>query len=110
MSRPRQRMNPPHKVGARIWVPGFHINGHGSPFHQLLKLPQFNTSVHRKVWREQGLPLVYDNFPREKVLTKTVTKVFAGTQADDRGGGRGEGCKCARGRAREETAYRQVNR
>ncbi len=55
MPRPRQRMNPPHKVGARIWDPGFRINGHESPFHQLLKLPQFNTSVHRSVWREQDL-------------------------------------------------------
>ena len=77
MSRPRQRMNPPHKVGARIWAPGFRINGHESPFHQLLKLPQFNTSVHRSVWREQDLPLVYDNNPAAKDLTIFVTNPFS---------------------------------
>ena len=51
---PRQRMNPPQKVGARIGSPGFRINGCESPFQPLLELPRHNTSVHRSIWREQG--------------------------------------------------------
>ena len=32
---PWSRMNPPRKVGARSWLPGFRINGYESPFHPL---------------------------------------------------------------------------
>ena len=76
MSRPCQRMNPPHKVGARIWLPGFRINRYESPFHQRLKLPQFNTSVHRSIWQEQDLHSVYDKNLKGEVLTNFVTKLL----------------------------------
>lgn len=70
--RPRLRMNPPQKVGARIRLPGFRTNGYESPFHRLLKLPHAKTSVHRKDGREQGLPLVYAKQPRGEALTSAV--------------------------------------
>ena len=70
---PRQRMNPPQKVGARIGSPGFRINGCESPFQPLLELPRHNTSVHRSIWREQGLISVYAKPGDRKVLTYGTT-------------------------------------